>query len=134
MSEGATMSAPARTWLTEESASSFSVGSFCTSLCLMTPQCPWDVYSHRQTSVTRRKVAHILADRAKRLLNDAVVVVGVGADFVLLFRKPKKKKAGNACLFRLSRDLCGVIHRKIELPGIEPISLRTFSPGQTKIG
>jgi hypothetical protein len=82
----------------------------------------------------KKKVAHILADRAKRLLNDAVVVVGVGADFALLFRKPKKKKAGNACLFRLSRDLYGVIHRKIELPGIEPISLRTFSPGQTKIG
>ncbi len=53
MSDGATMSAPARAWLTAVRASSSSVASLSTApSSRSTPQWPWSVYSHRHTSVT----------------------------------------------------------------------------------
>ena len=73
MSEGATMSAPAATWDTAARASSGSVASLSTSQAqppalrgpqalpsgrtgpsLSMPQWPWEVYSHRHTSVTMK--------------------------------------------------------------------------------
>jgi len=52
MSLGATTSAPARAWLTAVRASSSSEASLSTEpSSRTTPQCPWSVYSHRQTSV-----------------------------------------------------------------------------------
>ena len=51
MSEGATMSAPASTWDRAVFASSPRVLSLSTSWPHKTPQCPWEVYSHMQTSV-----------------------------------------------------------------------------------
>src|SRR6266568_8982612 len=60
MSEGATMSAPARACATASLASSARVMSLSTTSSLpgaptragfRTPQCPWSVYSHMQTSV-----------------------------------------------------------------------------------
>ncbi len=45
------MSAPARACESASSASSLSVGSLATSPFSITPQCPWLVYSHKQTSV-----------------------------------------------------------------------------------
>ena len=51
MSEGATMSAPASACETAVRASSSSVGSLRTVPSSTTPQWPWLVYSHRQTSV-----------------------------------------------------------------------------------
>ena len=52
MSLGQTTSAPASAWLTAVRASSSSVASLSTSPSAITPQWPWDVYSHRQTSVS----------------------------------------------------------------------------------
>jgi hypothetical protein len=52
MSDGATMSAPARAWETAARASKSSVGSFRISWPSTIPQCPWSVYSHKQTSLT----------------------------------------------------------------------------------
>src|SRR5713226_6382027 len=49
---GPTMSAPASTYTTAASASSGSVASLSTWPLAITPQCPWDVYSHMQTSAT----------------------------------------------------------------------------------
>ena len=52
MSEGATMSAPARTCDNAACESRSRVGSFWISPPLCTrPQWPWEVYSHRHTSV-----------------------------------------------------------------------------------
>ena len=51
MSDGATMSAPARACETAVRASNSSVASLSTSPSTTTPQWPWLVYSQRQTSV-----------------------------------------------------------------------------------
>src|ERR1700730_13058074 len=56
MSLGAITSAPARAWLAAGRASSSSEASLSTvPSSRMTPQCPWLVYSHRQTSVITRR-------------------------------------------------------------------------------
>ena len=52
MSEGATISAPARACESADFASHCSVVSLSTSPSLMYPQWPWLVYSQLQTSVT----------------------------------------------------------------------------------
>ena len=53
MADGATMSAPAAACETAMRASSGSVASLSTvPSSSSTPQWPWSVYSHRQTSVT----------------------------------------------------------------------------------
>lgn len=53
MSEGATMSAPARAWERAVLASNSRVLSLSTSRPFKMPQCPWEVYSHMHTSVMR---------------------------------------------------------------------------------
>src|SRR5689334_17960897 len=53
MSLGATTSAPASAWLTAVRASSSRLRSLSTSPSTTTPQWPCDVYSQRQTSVSR---------------------------------------------------------------------------------
>ena len=53
MSLGATTSAPASAWLTAVRASSSRLRSLSTSPSTMTPQWPCDMYSQRQTSVSR---------------------------------------------------------------------------------
>ena len=54
MSDGATMSAPAAACDTAARTSCSTVGSFAISSSMTMPQCPWSVYSQRQTSVTTR--------------------------------------------------------------------------------
>ncbi len=51
MSDGATTSAPAFACASASSARIASVGSLSTVSPFRTPQCPWSVYSQRQTSV-----------------------------------------------------------------------------------
>ncbi len=51
MSDGATISAPARACDTAALASHSSVASLSTSPFTTLPQCPWLVYSQLQTSV-----------------------------------------------------------------------------------
>ena len=81
----------------------------------MTPQWPCDVYSHRQTSVISRQISDVLANRAQRFLNDAVLVVGVGTDFVLFRRNAEQQNAGDARLLRFARHLHRIVDRKIVL-------------------
>src|SRR5258708_1109607 len=52
MSLGATMSMPARACVTATLPSRYTDASLSTSPSCTTPQCPWSVYSHRQTSPT----------------------------------------------------------------------------------
>src|SRR5439155_1287797 len=52
MSDGATMSAPARACASASFTSGSRLASFATSPFSTMPQCPWSVYSQRQTSVT----------------------------------------------------------------------------------
>src|SRR5437867_3955973 len=82
MSLGATTSAPASTWLTAVRTSSSSDSSFTTSPSRTTPQWPCDVYSQRQTSVSRTSsgnrsrrssVAHDAAVAVRRVLAEADV-------------------------------------------------------------
>ena len=49
------------------------------------------MYSQRQTSVSEHEVGHLGAERAERLLDDPVVVVGAGADVVLLLGDPEEE-------------------------------------------
>ena len=67
MSEGATMSAPARACETAEAASHSSVASLSTSPSTILPQWPWLVYSQLQTSVitTSRGTSLLMARTAR---------------------------------------------------------------------
>ena len=96
MSLGATASAPASTWLTAVRASRSSVSSFATSPSRSTPQCPWLVYSQRQTSVTRVRPRRLGPERVQRALHDAVVVPGARPLLVLLLRDPEEQDGANA--------------------------------------
>ncbi len=60
------MSAPARACDTAVFARRSSVGSLRISSPCTTPQCPWSVYSHRQTSVITRMLctSFLIADAA----------------------------------------------------------------------
>ena len=52
IAEGATVSAPARTWLRAMRPSAAAEVSLSTRpSAVRKPQCPWSVYSHMQTSV-----------------------------------------------------------------------------------
>ena len=66
MSDGATMSAPACACETAVRASSPTVASLTISSPSRMPQCPWEVYSQRQTSVTtsRPGAARLMARTA----------------------------------------------------------------------
>jgi len=67
MSDGATMSAPAHACESAVLARSPSEGSFCTLPSRTIPQCPWEVYSHRHTSVmTRAPGKRLLLSRTAR--------------------------------------------------------------------
>ena len=80
MSLGATMSAPARAWLTAARASSSSEASLSTPpSARTTPQWPWLVYSQRQTSVITTSSRVRGLDRADRELHRALVVPGARA-------------------------------------------------------
>ncbi len=68
MSLGATTSAPARAWASASAARIGSVASLSTPWSTMTPQCPWSVYSQRQTSVitTVAGLAVLIASTARQ--------------------------------------------------------------------
>ena len=68
----------------------------------------------------QKKVTNVLAYCTKRLLNDAILVVGVGRQIILLLGNPKKKNAGNTRLLGLSRNLDRVVDGKIILARHRP--------------
>ena len=102
MSDGATMSAPASAWLTAILASSSSVRSFTISPSCTTPQWPWSMYAHRQTSVTTtRSGASSLMARIGQL-HDALGVVGAAGRRVLVRRDAEQQDGRNAELLDLA--------------------------------
>ena len=123
-------------WETAMRASSSSVGSLWTSSpSSTTPQWPWEVYSQRQTSVITSSSRHARADRAHRLLHDAVVRVGVGAARVLGLGQAEEDHARDA----QGLDLAGLARRLVgardgSSRASSAISRRTPCPGATKSG
>ena len=113
MSDGATISAPARACDSASRTSSSSVASLSTSLPSIAPQWPWSVYSHMQTSVITASPGHVLFDLANRALHLAIVVPRLAALRVLAFRNSKQDDRGNACGPRLARFRDDVVDRQL---------------------
>ena len=138
MSLGATTSAPALAWLTAVRASSSSVGSLSTSkpsrLSITTPQWPWLVYSHRQTSAmsTSFFAAADLLERAQRLLHDAVFFPCAGALLVFGLRQAEEQQPAQAQLRGLFGFAHRFVHGEVEDAGHGADRVRTPSPGQMK--
>ena len=84
------MSAPARACVSASLASRSRVASLSTSSPTSTPQWPWSVYSHRQTSVITTRSGTALLIAAHGALHDAVVAVGLRAGGVLLLRNAEQ--------------------------------------------
>ena len=134
MSDGATTSAPARACETASRASSSRVGSFATSPFSITPQCPWSVYSHMHTSVTRS-----ISGRSRRSARSARCTTPSSRQAWLPVEsfasgRPKRmtertpaSQARAASSPTLSTDHC-------RTPGMEAISTDLPSPGMTKSG
>ena len=134
MSDGATTSAPASACDSASSTSNATVGSFSTMPSVTMPQCPCDVYSQRHTSVTIT-----VCGCAARIARTACCTGPCGS-LALLPRSslcagspnsstdvtPSPAAAPTSATIS-STDICAT-------PGIEPIGLRTPSPGQTNSG
>ena len=69
------------------------------------PQCPWDVYSQRQTSVTTTRSGTCARRRPDAHLHDALVVEGLARSLVLARREAEEDHRGNAGGVRGGRPL-----------------------------
>src|SRR6266699_4537666 len=65
----------------------------------------------------QEKFANILANGAQRLLNDAVLVVGVGSVLVLFRRNTEKQNPADARLLCVAGKLDGIVDRYMVLTG-----------------
>ena len=109
------MSAPARTWLTAESASSFKRRIVLNVVMLDDAAMPMRrVFAHADIG-DQQQIANILANRAQRLLNDAVLVVSIRAHFILFRRNAKQHDAGDARLLGFARNLHRIVDRQVVL-------------------
>ena len=140
MSLGATMSAPARAWLTAVRASSSSVASLSTSGRRIgpgskTPQWPWLVYSQRQTSAITSSSG--CAARIARVASWTTpsVVPGAAALVVLLGGDAEQQHGGNperGDLARPRRRPAASGSRA--MPGIASIGCGASMPSSTNSG
>ena len=124
MSEGATMSAPARACESASSASSSSVGSLATSPFSITPQWPWLVYSHRQTSVITTRFSFARANRFDGALHRAGRRPGLGAALIFVLGDAEQNDRRECPALRLRgtpRQTCP--SDCWATPGIEAISI-----------
>ena len=117
MSEGATISAPARACETAAAASHSSVVSLSTSPLTILPQCPWLVYSQLQTSVMTSRPRHLAPDGADGALHDAVVGIGAGGHFVLGLGQAEQDDAADAKRVHLGAFLDDFVDGKLEIAG-----------------
>ena len=135
MSDGATMSAPARACESASRASSSSVASLSTSLPATTPQWPWSVYSHMQTSVITARPGHVLLDFANRALHLALVVPRLAAVRVLALRDAEQDDRRDAGRVRLARGAHAPGRpTSARRPASNRSDVLTSRPGQTKNG
>ena len=103
--------------------------SFAASIT--TPQWPWLVYSHRQTSAMRTSfLAARTAEGAQRLLDNAVLVPCAGSLFVFAFRQAEEQQAADAQLRGFFRFLTASSTERLKTPGMEPMALRTPCRGR----
>ena len=79
MSLGATMSAPARRATAPRARAARASRRCPPRRSRSTPQWPWSVYSHMQTSVITTSSRHLALERAHRLLHRALVVPRAGS-------------------------------------------------------
>src|SRR6266568_2795408 len=143
MSEGATMSAPARACATASLASSARVRSLSTTSSppgaptragFRTPQCPWSVYSHMQTSVmtTRPGTSFFSARTARGMMPSSSHAPEPCASFFsgtpkrMTLRTPDSKPA---CASATSSST-----ESWKTPGMLLTALRTRCPGTAKSG
>ena len=119
-------SAPARACETAVRASSSSVASLSTTpSARRTPQWPWLVYSHRHRSVITSRSGMRVLDRARRELDDALVVPGARALLVLVGRDAEQQHGGDAERVRLAGLLDRVRRSSSRsTPGIAAIGVR----------
>src|SRR5581483_5985682 len=154
MSDGAMMSIPARTCDTAVRASNCRLSSFTISysavleggatadaapsdlaaLGLTTPQCPCDMYSHKQTSpmTTRSGNSLLIArDACCTIPSSAQAPVATSS---LLSGRPNRMMAGTPSECASRASLTASSTDRLYTPGMERTSLRTPSPGHTNMG
>ena len=141
MSLGATMSAPARARLAAVCASRSSDESFSTSqpslVSTIIPQCPWLVYSHRHTSPISTSFFPAL-DRFRArsaLLHDARHRPRLRSPCSSFDAgNPNSSSPATPSPATSSASFTASSTERLNTPGIEPMGLRTPSPGQMKRG
>ena len=102
--------------------------------CATMPQCPCDMYSHRQTSPMISMLGNLPLDRARRLLHDSVVAQAPVATSSF-FSGSRTRSPTDTPSDRASRaSFTASSTERLNTPGIERTSLRTPSPGQTNRG
>ena len=134
MSEGATISAPARAWETAAFASHARVASLSTSPSTMRPQWPWLVYSQLQTSVTTSRLgsSRLMARTARCTMPwssyapDACSSLLSGRPKSITPPMPSDSISRHSCTVT-SMDICAC-------GGMEPMGRWMPSPGTTKRG
>src|SRR4051812_27113178 len=72
------------------------------------------VFAHADVS-DEQKITDIFTNRPQRSLNNSVLVVAIGPDFVLVFRQSEQNDSANASGLRLFRDFDRIVDRQIEL-------------------
>ena len=135
MSLGATMSAPARACDSASRASSSSVASLSTSPFASTPQWPWTVYSHMQTSVITTSCGSSRLSARTACCTGPSSSHALGALGVLVLGDAEQQHAADALPPRprvasrssSSTDVC-------DTPGIDETGVRTPCPARTNSG
>ena len=134
MSLGATTSAPARAWASASAARIGSVASLSTAWSTMTPQCPWSVYSQRQTSVmtTVAGLAVLIVSTARqtgpRRSAEEVPTASLWSGMPNRMTERTPRAASSAASFAARSG------ETRSIPGIDGIGWRIPSPGTTNIG
>ena len=134
MSLGAITSAPARACDTAVFASHPSVMSLSTSLFTTYPQWPWLVYSQLHTSVTTsRPGTPALIPRIARW---TIPLSACAPEAISSFTSgmPNRITPPMPSRFASAHSFTSSSTESWQLPGMEPISRRTPSPGQTNSG
>ena len=123
MSDGATTSAPAAAWETAVRASRSSEGSFRMRSPDTTPQCPWDIYSHRQTSVkTSRSGLSAFRARTARCTMPSSAYAPRRLRRLCVSGRPNSRTAG-----RPSAAICSASTRRAS-------TVSCATPGREEIG
>ena len=80
----------------------------------VTPQWPWLMYSHRQTSVIATSPGHFDLDRSQRFLDDSIFSVGAAGLFVFLFWNSEKQDGLEPEVLRGARFIGNFLDRKLK--------------------